>query len=613
VNGQVTDWFKISRGCRQGDPLSPYIFVLCAEILALLIRKNDNIKGILIGNQEYLISQYADDTSITLDASENSLKHCFLFLKFYANASGLHVNIEKTKIRWFGSKINSNQILCPEINLTWEKERFTLLGIEFSTDLADMVDINYIKKIREIKNLLIQWSKRQLTPFGRIVVIKNLAMAKINHLILSLPNPTNKTVNELNNLFFKFIWNGPIDRIKRDIITKQYEEGGLKMFKIQYFINALKVSWIRRYLKTESKSTHMLKQTYPNICKFTNFGTDFVKRNIRTLDNRFWHDTFQPWFTFINQIKIKSWSDILNEPLWYNERVKVGGKSIFYRKWFEKGIIFIHDLVDNAGKLYDIDYIQNMLGQNVNVLQIQGVIKAIRKLISKYTFEKYKCNTQRPSIPISIQILLYDSKGCQRIYNVLSKNNSIPVAQRKWHKELLLSDLFSWEKAYILPHTITKDTHLKLLQYRLEHRILSTNTFLCKIKIKQDDKCTFCKLVPETLIHLFWFCPIIQKFWQSLTDWLKKECIHIRHFNLTITDIIFQIHDKKRADEVLNIIILLAKQYIYRMKYRGAEPNLQYFKKSLKFYYNTEKYLTYCNCDWTSFDKRWSIYKNLIQ
>ena len=43
-----SSFFNIGRGCRQGDPISPYLFLLCVEIMAILIRKNQNIKGICI-------------------------------------------------------------------------------------------------------------------------------------------------------------------------------------------------------------------------------------------------------------------------------------------------------------------------------------------------------------------------------------------------------------------------------------------------------------------------------------------------------------------------------------------------------------------------------------
>ena len=50
VNGQTTKWFDIERGCRQGDPISPYLFILCVEMFGMMVRRNDAIKGVRIGN-----------------------------------------------------------------------------------------------------------------------------------------------------------------------------------------------------------------------------------------------------------------------------------------------------------------------------------------------------------------------------------------------------------------------------------------------------------------------------------------------------------------------------------------------------------------------------------
>ena len=61
MDGQVIFW-GIQRGVRQGCPLSPYLFILSAEVLATAIRKNTNIKGISVNGVEIKLSQYADDT-----------------------------------------------------------------------------------------------------------------------------------------------------------------------------------------------------------------------------------------------------------------------------------------------------------------------------------------------------------------------------------------------------------------------------------------------------------------------------------------------------------------------------------------------------------------------
>ena len=72
---------------------------MCAEILAILIKQNKDIKGICINNTEHKLSQYADDTSLMCDGSPTSLDAILRVLDKYAHISGLKINISKTKLR----------------------------------------------------------------------------------------------------------------------------------------------------------------------------------------------------------------------------------------------------------------------------------------------------------------------------------------------------------------------------------------------------------------------------------------------------------------------------------------------------------------------------------
>ena len=72
--GFLSNAISIERGCRQGDPIAPYLFLLIAEILSLLIEKNSDIKGIKVGKQTIKVTQFADDTTLLLDGSSSSLQ-----------------------------------------------------------------------------------------------------------------------------------------------------------------------------------------------------------------------------------------------------------------------------------------------------------------------------------------------------------------------------------------------------------------------------------------------------------------------------------------------------------------------------------------------------------
>ena len=376
-----------------------------------------------------------------------------------------------------GSLKGNDKTLLRHLDLCWDQDKFKLLGVKFSLNLSQMIKNNYEEKLREIRNLLIQWSKRILTPYGRITVVKSLALAKINHLLLALPNPSEKIVTELNTLFFRFIWNGSIDRVKRDISIKKYSEGGLKTVKVEHFMDALKISWIRRFFTSDAKWKHLLLFLHKDLQDFANFGPDFIKNKLRLIHNKFWVHTFEAWVKLCNKIKVNSWTDFLIQPLWLNNKVKVGGSSIFYKHWFKKGIIFIHDLLDSNGQFFSLNYIQNTLGIKTNFIEYQGLINSIISSRDNLGILQQGHNITRPNRPIEIKILMWDKKGGQLFYKILTDNTTSPSSQTKWQNELLLLDPLPWKKIYNIPYKVTKDPTLRWFQYRLTHRILSTNTF----------------------------------------------------------------------------------------------------------------------------------------
>ncbi|GFR75484.1 reverse transcriptase-like protein [Elysia marginata] len=145
VNNTVSDWFNITRGCRQGDPISPYLFLIAGEVLAHMIRQNVHVRGYKVNEMEFKISQYADDTTLFLDGSEESFTQCIGLLDEYKSYSGLKMNAEKTKVMWFGCPRPSETKYLPDLKFEWNPQQFTVLGIDFTTDLKDMTKINLTK------------------------------------------------------------------------------------------------------------------------------------------------------------------------------------------------------------------------------------------------------------------------------------------------------------------------------------------------------------------------------------------------------------------------------------------------------------------------------------
>ena len=152
----------------------------------------------MIKGQEKKLTQFADDTSLFLDGSKRSLRKAISVLKTYEEASGLKMNLTKTKAVWVGSNRFSESKICHEIELDWVHQ-FTALGIQYDVhDLQNVTILNCTEKLVEMDKILLNWSRRNTTLIGRILIIKSLALSKLVHFFIALPTPPKDFFREIN-------------------------------------------------------------------------------------------------------------------------------------------------------------------------------------------------------------------------------------------------------------------------------------------------------------------------------------------------------------------------------------------------------------------------------
>ena len=422
-NGCLSEFFKLERGCRQGDPLSPYLFIIGVELLSMQIKSNPNIKGVLKDNTESLISQYADDTFLMLDGSEISLKESLDCFEHFRLVSGLKMNTSKTRAVWVGNMKFSDLILCPDQNLHWSHSNFKLLGIDFSLDLANIADLNFSKKIKELSGVLKSWQHRKLTLLGKITVVKSLALPKLIHLLTALPNPNDNWVKEINSMFFSFIWNGRPDKIKRSTLIGDTSEGGLRMIHLESFTTYLKLSWIKRFLSNIDGSWQklLLQSLKPyGGERLIYLQKDRLKNIAPELQNNFWRDVFLSLHT------AKPATNTAAEDLLSLDILNFcsAAEMSYYASWKSKGIWCLYDVIDKHTRDFlTLSQVQVQLGA-ASFLKYYRLLANIPKDYKK-TIRSCQYNMNKDLTPLDKFIQkLVDCQKPKFVYNDLIKKFS---------------------------------------------------------------------------------------------------------------------------------------------------------------------------------------------
>ena len=129
--GNTTKYLELQKGARQGDPISTYLFILCLEIVFILIKANKRVKGINIFKHTDLHSACTDDTIFFL-RDKRSIKELLNTFATFSKYSGLKPNHEKCEIAGIGVLKSVKVAVCGMKCIDLCNDTIKITGVHFS-------------------------------------------------------------------------------------------------------------------------------------------------------------------------------------------------------------------------------------------------------------------------------------------------------------------------------------------------------------------------------------------------------------------------------------------------------------------------------------------------
>lgn len=616
-NGHLSERFKIERGVRQGDPLSPYLFILSVELLSAAIKFDPQIKGISVNNSEFLISQYADDSSLILDDDLQSVNKALDLIELYSTCSGLRANFDKTQAVWIGARRGCGMELPTKTTVKWNHSGcFKLLGIQYSLSKQEKYIDNFTQNITKIKKLLKDWSLRNISLVGKITVIKSMALPILVQSFTVLPDPPGHIIKEIQDIFFNFLWNSQVDKVKRTTVVGVYDEGGLKMPHILSFMHALKVSWIKKILDPNNAAPW--KVLLADI--LNNHGQEkfwfYTKSALNNFSNRlnpFWRDVVNIWAS-IKEDPSTAPEHIIFQPLWNNSNIKIGGRPIPFSRFAKPELFFVNDMIKEAGMFLTPQELQEKYDIALNFLEYHSLVHAIPQRWRNYLIDNRVERLENITNKY-ISLIRVNQKVVRPFYNILLERcfESPKKSQNKWIRDLGLVEDENFEIYYDIPFKTLLSTKLQSFQYKINLRILYTNSLLLKCKLSETELCSYCFETKESLIHLFFECNLVRTLWLQLRDELRSKC----NITMDITPISCTLGYPPFYEncEILNTCLIIIRYYIYVCRIKKEILNWTKCLETLKYFRDIDlKSLYLCSNRQSLFTKlKWQSIDNLFQ
>ena len=293
---------------------------------------------------------------------------------------------------------------------------------------------------------------------------------------------------------------------KMSYLKKNSKDGGLKAPNFAMQLISIRIMWVKRFLMDSAARWKFLSDAFFPLFDLRDIfmsrcDTEFLNINIPD----FYKEILAAWKHFKMAFLPDNTFEIRKEVLWFNPVIKIHGKSIFYKHWYDKGILYIDDIVNENGEFLSHEEINIKNDLHVTFLDILSLRSAIprewkdslTKEITNVNSSSFKIIFVHHGLHIPINKLT-----AKDVYAILLEHKEVQViSQERWEESFNIEiSKDKWEKIYCLPFKCTIESRLQAFQYKILHRFASHNYLLKKYKLSENENCTLCQSV-ETLEH----------------------------------------------------------------------------------------------------------------
>ena len=311
--------------------MSPLLFALVMEPLAIAIRADTKMEGFVRPTGEERIALYADDVLLFLGDTNQSIKQAMTIFRDFGKLSGLVINWEKSALMPIDPIESQTSVEIPQMK---KVEIMKYLGIFITSDPNKYIKYNLVPLLSKFKKKIQIWRYLPLSVAGRCNLIKMLWMPQLLYILHNSPIWIGKKwFRKIDTLFRELIWKGGQSRIKLQTLQLPIREGGMAVPHPQCYFLAAQLQHIG--VRTESGGD-------------TNLGLMFLgaphKTAVEVLEaNSFTNriPTVKMALKVWKAVKILGGQEGMTEytPLWDNRNLQELESVGKINEWAAKGII----------------------------------------------------------------------------------------------------------------------------------------------------------------------------------------------------------------------------------------------------------------------------------